>query len=100
GMAEHREVDMRRPPVIAAIRPGIGARPYGAEMIVAIVIGDGAPAAAEIRVKRREVSFAFVPVAAGGVGLPELDQRAGHRPGILVKHLAIDDEPLADGLAA
>ena len=38
-------------------------------------------------------------VFAAGIGLPDLDQRARHRPSILVQHLAVDDDPLTDGLA-
>ena len=41
-----------------------------------------------------------VAVAAGGVGLPHLDQRVGHRAAVAVEHPAVDQDPLAHGLAA
>ena len=40
-----------------------------------------------------------VDVAAGRVGLPDLDQRVRHRPAVLVEHAAGDDDPLAERLA-
>jgi len=40
-----------------------------------------------------------VPVAPAGIGLPDLDQGSRHRPGILVQHPAVDDDPLADRIA-
>ena len=41
----------------------------------------------------------LVPVAAGGVRLPDLDERAADRPAVLVEHAAGDDDPLAERLA-
>ena len=40
-----------------------------------------------------------VHVAPGRVGLPDLDQRLGHRPAVLVQHPACDDDALAERLA-
>ena len=42
---------------------------------------------------------ALVDVAAGGVGLPDLDQRVRHRPAVAVEHAAGDDDALAQRLA-
>ncbi len=38
-------------------------------------------------------------VAAGGVGLPDLDQRVGDRAAVAVEHPAADDDPLPLRLA-
>ena len=38
----------------------------------------------------------LVDVAAGGIGLPDLDQRMRHRPAVLVADPARDDDPLAE----
>ena len=65
------------------------------ETIGAILVGDGSPAAAEVRVERREISFLLVPIAAAGVGLPELQQRTGDAVAALVEHAAIDEDALA-----
>ena len=40
-----------------------------------------------------------VHVAAAGVGLPDFDQRVGHRPPVLVDHVAVHDDALAQRLA-
>ena len=42
---------------------------------------------------------ARVLVAAGRVGLPDLDQGVRDRPAVAVEHPAGHDDPLADGLA-
>ena len=43
---------------------------------------------------------ALVDVAAGRVGLPDLDQLAAHRAAVAVEHAAGDHDALADRLAA
>ena len=100
AMAEDREMDMRRAPVVDAVRPGIGAGLDGAEGVAAVLVGDGAAAAAEIRIERREIALLLVAVAAAGIGLPEFEQRAGNAHAALVEHAAIDDDALADGAFA
>ena len=35
-------------------------------------------------------------VAAGGIALPDLDQRVGHRLAVLVEHAAVHDDALAE----
>ena len=63
-VAEDREVDVRRAPVVDAVGPGIGAGLDGAEDVAAVVVGDGAAAAAEIGIERRRGS----PPSRGGSG--------------------------------
>ena len=98
--AEDREVDVRRAPVVDPVPPGVGAGLHGAEVVVAVLVGQRPAAAAEVRVDRREVGVLLVAVAAAGVGLPELDQGVRHRPPALVEDAAVHDDPLADRLAA
>ena len=80
--ARDRIVDVRRAPVVDAVAPRVGARLDRAVEVVAVVVGQRAAAAAEIRVDRRDVAVLLVPVAAAGVRLPHLDQRIGHGPAI------------------
>src|SRR5690606_14518630 len=64
--------------------------------VVPALVRNRAPAASEIGVERRLVAFLLVPVAARGVGLPELEQRAGHPPAQLVENAPVDDDARAD----
>ena len=77
----------------------IRARLYRTEGIVAIVVGDHPAAAAKIGINRRHVSVVPVAVPAAGVGLPYLDQRAGHTTAVPVEHATMHDRPFADRLA-
>jgi hypothetical protein len=54
----------------------------------------------EVRVQRRRPVVDDVPVAPGGVGLPDLDERVGHGPAVAVEHPPEDEDPLADRLPA
>src|SRR5687767_434706 len=51
GMAEGRQVDMRRPPGAAVVRKGIWPWPDGAEGVAAFGVADDAPAATEIGIE-------------------------------------------------
>src|SRR5690606_24157054 len=97
---EYGKVDVGGTPVVDAVRPRIGAGLDGAEGIGAVLVGDDTAAAAEIRIERCQIAFLPVPVAAAGIGLPYLDQRARNAPAALVEHAAIDDDALADGAFA
>ena len=46
-------------------------------------------------IERRIVLVAVVAIAAGGIGLPYLDHRIGHRRPFSVEHAALDANPLA-----
>ena len=95
-VAEQREVDVRRPPGIGVVVPGIGARTDGDEAVAAVVVGQGAALAAEVGVERRAMLVVGMGVAPGGIALPDLDQRTPHRPPVLVEHAAGDDDALAE----
>src|SRR5581483_12501765 len=90
---------MRRPPRIGVVPPRIGTRRDGGERVVAVAVGDGAAGAGEVRVERRRVAVDGVDVAAGGIGLPDLDQRIGEGVPVLVYDRAVDDDALAERLA-
>src|SRR6266404_9677596 len=89
-------MDMVRPPGIVVIAPGIGARLDRSEPIPAVIIGVDAALAAKIRIERRVVLVARVLIAAGSIGLPDLDNGLGYRPAILVGDPAVHDDALAE----
>jgi hypothetical protein len=100
GMAEDREMDMHRPPVIRAIGPRIGAGADRHELVTAVFVRQRAPAPAEIRVERGEIGVLHVAIPPACIGLPDLDQRLRHGPAALVQHPAMDADALADRGAA
>ena len=67
--------------------------------VAPVLVRDHASAAAEIRVDGCEIGFLLMPIAAARIGLPEFEQRAWNRAGVLVENATIDDDPLADGVA-
>jgi hypothetical protein len=96
AVARDRVVDVRRAPVVDPVAPRVGARLDRAIRVVAVLVGEHAAAAAEVRVERADVLVLLVPVAAARVALPDLDQRVLHRPAQLVVDVAVDDDALAD----
>jgi len=91
---EEREVDVVRPPRIVMIAPGIGAGLDRREPVPAAVVGIDAAFAAKIRIRRRVVLVGGMLIAARCVGLPDLDDRAGDRPTVLVGDPAVPDDAL------
>ena len=98
--AEEAEVDVRRPPGVVVVAPRVGAGLDRQELVAAQAVGDHAAQPVEVRVQRRRAGVDDVPVAAGGVGLPHLDQGVGHRAAVAVEHPPVDEDPLAHRLAA
>jgi hypothetical protein len=66
---------------------------------MAVLVGDGAARAGEIRIERRRMLIDDVDITAAGIGLPDFNQHVRHRAAILVEHLAVDDDALAERLA-
>ena len=66
---------------------------------IASRIGARAAAAVEIRIERRVVLVARMMVAAGGIALPQLDERMRDGASAFVEHATGDDDALTDGLA-
>src|ERR1700732_1391303 len=89
-------MDMVGPPRIVVIAPGIGARLDRGEPVPALIIGIYPALAAEVRTDRRVMLVRRVLIAAGGIGLPDLDYRARDRPAILVGDAALHDDALAE----
>jgi hypothetical protein len=81
------------------VLPRIGAGLDGDELIGSLVVGTATATAEEIGIERRVMLVARVVIAAGGVALPDLDQRLRHRLAALVEHAAMHHDALAERLA-
>src|SRR5207237_1872423 len=95
GLAGRGELDMRRPPRIRAVAPGIGAGLDRQKAVLARGIRDRLPRAGKIGVERRVVLVDRMMVAPGRIALPQLNQSARHRPPVLVKDAALEAHALA-----
>ena len=83
------------------VAPRVRARLDRQEPVLAVGAGPALADAQEVGIeRRRERGLAPVHVAATCVGLPDLDERVGHRRAVLVEHPAGDDAALTDRLAA
>ena len=87
--AKEREMNMRRPPCVVVIAPGIGPGLDGLEPVITVFVGDGTALASEIRIERGIIGVNFVAVASRSIGLPDFHQRASNRPAIFVKYPAV-----------
>src|SRR5262245_50408567 len=81
------------------VAPGIGTWLDADELVIALCVRDTAAGAREVGIERRVMLINDVTIAAGGIALPDLDKGIGYRPPTLVKHAALDDDALAQGLA-
>src|SRR5436309_476719 len=93
-------MNVSRSPRVWVILPGIGARANRDEAIHAVLVREAAAVAEEVGIQRRVVLIHAVPVPAGGIGLPDLNERVGQRRPALVEHAAGDDDPLSHRLGA
>src|SRR5207302_2239470 len=84
---------------VVVIAPRVRTRLDRGELVAAVVVGERAAHAVEVRVQRRGPAVAGVPVTPARVGLPDLDQRVWHRPPVAVQQPAEDDDALPDRLA-
>src|SRR3954452_8791938 len=91
-------MNMRRPPGIDMITERIRAGLDRTKGIIAVLIGDHAPAPPEVRVDRRKIGIVLVPIAPTGVRLPYLHKRTRRATTGSVQHPAMHDDPLADWL--
>src|SRR5690606_41349798 len=92
------EVDVRRPPGVDVVAPGVGAGPDGGEPVGALGVGEGAAHAGEVGVQRRVVLLAPMRVPPGRVGLPDLHQLPGDGASVAVQATPGDGDALPDGL--
>ena len=89
-------MDVRGPPCVVVVAPGVGAGLDGDELVAAVPVGHGPAAAGEVRVDRRGPGVPAVAVAPGGVRLPDLHQRVADRAAVGVEQPPGDGDPLAD----
>jgi hypothetical protein len=93
--AKKREMDMGRTPGIVMILPWVCARPDGGESIDAMLIRQCAAGAGEVGIERRGVLVLRVPIAARGIGLPNLDECLRHGMAVIIQHPAGDYDAFA-----
>lgn len=86
-------------PAVDVVAPGVGAGLDRAIEVVAVFVGETAPATAEIWINGSDVSVIAVAIATSGVGLPDLDKRAGDGAAVLVLDVAVYDDAFANGVA-
>ncbi len=86
---------MRRPPRVRMIEPRIGAGLDREITIFTLLIGHAASRADEIRIQRRIMLVDGMMITAGGVRLPNLDERIWHWPSPFLQHASDDNDPLA-----
>src|SRR5579864_1637317 len=91
-----RKMNMRRPPRIVMISPGIFSRTNGYESVAAFRIRHGKPATREIRIERCIVLIVAMEIASGCIGLPDFDKRVRHRPRIFVENAPAHDNALPE----
>src|SRR5215469_844400 len=91
-------MDMRWPPGIVMIAPGIGSGTNRNVTVTSLLVADDAADTREVGIERRRPIVPGMDVPASCVGLPNLNHRVGYRPFILIKHAPSDDDALAQGL--
>ena len=89
-------MNVHGPPCVGVVAPWIGAGLDGLKAIIPIRVGEGAPASGEVRIKRCVMLFDFMPVAAGGIGLPNFHKSAGNRAAVFVENVAMHVDAFAD----
>ena len=93
-------MNVRRPPGVVVIAPGVFTRPNSNEFVSPFGVRARMPAACEIGIEGSVVLIGCVKIAAGGVGLPNLDQCMRNGTIVLIKNFAGNDDVLPDRLAA
>ena len=94
--AEVAVVDVVGAPGVVVVLPGVGARFDGDEFVVAVGVGEDAAFADEVGIDGGVMLVAGVLVAAGGVGLPHLDDGVGDRAAVFVGDGAVDDDAFTE----
>jgi hypothetical protein len=81
------------------VAPGVCARLDRHEPVAPIRVGEHSARSVEMRVERGGVVIAQVPIAAGRIGLPDLDEGVWHGTSVLVEDAAGHDDALPLRLA-
>src|ERR1700723_3779483 len=92
-------MNVRRPPGVVMVAPGVLAGADGHEAIAALRIGERMAGTREIWVQRSVVLIAFMQITAGRVRLPDLDQRIPHGASVFVYYSAADHNAFPERLA-
>ena len=77
-------MNMRGPPRVGVVAPGIGTRLDRNETIIAVLVGQRTPAASEVCIQRRTMLIALMSVAPGCIRLPNFDQGIGDRFAVFI----------------
>src|SRR5260370_34836649 len=84
--SEYGEMDVGWPPAVDVIAKGISARFDGSKKEIAVFVSQHSPAAAEIRVDRRDIGVVALAIASTRIRLPHLDERVGHRATVAIEN--------------
>ena len=74
---------------LRVVAPRVGAGLDRHEAVAPVGVGQAAAQPGEVRVERRGMAVAVVPVATAAVALPQLDERVAHRAPVLLEHAAV-----------
>src|SRR5689334_10178338 len=66
------------------------------EPITPFFVRDGSSCSREVRIERRVMAIDVMRVAARGICLPDLHERARQRAPVLVQHPPLDHDPLTE----
>src|SRR5258708_12600523 len=86
-------MDMCWSPAVDTVSKWISARLDRPEEVVAVLIGEHAPAAAEIGIDGSYVGVVAVAVTSARIGLPHLDECVRDRSAVSVEEVTMDHSP-------
>src|SRR5260370_1214802 len=92
-------MDVGWAPGVDVIAKGILARFDGSKKEITVLVSNHRPAAAEIRVYRRDIGIVAMAIASTRIRLPHLDERVGHRLTVAIENVALDDGLFANRFA-
>src|SRR6516162_10636225 len=90
-------MNMGRPPRIWMIPPRVGAWLDGFKLVATFLVGEQLPLANKVGVNGCGVLVDQVPIAARGIGLPDLHKSVAYRPALLVQHSSSKQNLLSQG---
>src|SRR5690242_12354541 len=93
-------MDMRWSPGVRMVLPGICSWANGQEAIYSLFVGQAAPNAQKIWIKRSRPLIAPVKIAASRIGLPDLQQSIWYRASPVIEHSPGHNDALTDSLAS